>query len=29
MGVAQPGIYQQDRQQNGLADSGFWMRFED
>lgn len=29
MGVALPGIYQQDRAKNGLADSGFRMHMED
>jgi len=29
MGAAKPGLYVQDRQQNGLADSGLRMRLED
>ncbi len=29
MGSAKPGLYVQDRQQNGLADSGLRMRLED
>lgn len=29
MGAAYPGLYVQDRQQNGLADSGLRMRLED
>jgi hypothetical protein len=29
MGAAKPGLYVQDRQQNGLADSGMRLRLED